>query len=77
MSTYTVVKVRKERSTDGRHRPIEGVITDTGPHNARQTENLILPGVVLAPRSSRWSRLDNGRARPDGVAEPASAAMTD
>lgn len=36
MTTYTVVKVRKETSSDGSHRHIEGVITSSGVHYTRQ-----------------------------------------
>jgi hypothetical protein len=36
MSTYTVTKVRKEQSSDGSHRHIEGVITSGGVHYTRQ-----------------------------------------
>jgi hypothetical protein len=36
MSTYTVVKVRKETSADGRHRHLEGVITSAGAHYTRR-----------------------------------------
>jgi hypothetical protein len=36
MSTYTVVKVRKETSADGRHRHLEGVITTAGVHYTRR-----------------------------------------
>jgi len=36
MATYTVVKVRKELSSDGSHRHIEGVCTDAGSHYTRQ-----------------------------------------
>ncbi len=36
ISTYTVVKVRKELSNDPSHRHIEGVITDDGTHYTRQ-----------------------------------------
>lgn len=35
MATYTVTKVRKERSADGTHRHIEGVCTDAGMHYTR------------------------------------------
>jgi hypothetical protein len=36
MATYTVTRVRKETSSDGSHRHIEGVITDAGVHYTRQ-----------------------------------------
>lgn len=36
MSTYTVVKVRKETSADRTHRHIEGVITTAGVHYTRR-----------------------------------------
>ena len=36
MSSYTVVKVRKEDSSDGSHRHIEGVITTAGVHYTRR-----------------------------------------
>jgi hypothetical protein len=36
VATYTVTKVRKERSADGSHEHIEGVCTDTGIHYTRQ-----------------------------------------
>jgi hypothetical protein len=36
VSTYTVVKVRKETSADGRHRHLEGVITTAGLHYTRR-----------------------------------------
>lgn len=36
MTTYTVIKVRKETSADGQHRHIEGVITDANVHYTRQ-----------------------------------------
>ena len=36
MASYTVVKVRKERSSDGSHRHIEGVITSGGVHYTRK-----------------------------------------
>lgn len=36
MSTYTVTKVRKELSTDGTHRHLEGVITNAGVHYTRR-----------------------------------------
>jgi hypothetical protein len=36
MSTYTVTKVRKELSSDGTHRHIEGVCTSGGTHYTRQ-----------------------------------------
>jgi hypothetical protein len=36
MATYTVTKVRKELSSDGSHRHIEGVCTDTGTHYTRK-----------------------------------------
>ena len=36
MSTYTVTKVRKELSSDGTHRHIEGVCTSNGTHYTRK-----------------------------------------
>ena len=36
MTTYTVTKVRKETSSDGKHRHLEGVITSAGVHYTRQ-----------------------------------------
>jgi hypothetical protein len=36
MASYTVTKVRKELSSDGKHRHLEGVCTDTGAHYTRQ-----------------------------------------
>lgn len=36
MATYTVTRVRKELSSDGSHRHIEGVCTSTGTHYTRQ-----------------------------------------
>jgi hypothetical protein len=36
MSSYTVTKVRKELSSDGTHRHIEGVITSSGMHYTRK-----------------------------------------
>jgi hypothetical protein len=36
MASYTVTKVRKEQSSDGTHRHIEGVCTDDGTHYTRQ-----------------------------------------
>ncbi|GAB3403448.1 hypothetical protein [Flindersiella endophytica] len=36
MSTYTVTRVRKERSEDCSHRHLEGVITDSGRHYTRR-----------------------------------------
>ncbi len=36
MTTYTVTKVRKERSADGTHRHIEGVCTSAGVHYTRK-----------------------------------------
>jgi hypothetical protein len=36
MSAYTVTKVRKERSADGSHRHIEGVISTAGVHYTRR-----------------------------------------
>ena len=36
MTTYTVTQVRKETSSDGTHRHIEGVITSAGIHYARR-----------------------------------------
>jgi hypothetical protein len=36
MATYTVVKVRKEISSDGTHQHLEGVCTDAGTHFSRQ-----------------------------------------
>jgi hypothetical protein len=36
MTAYTVVKVRKETSSDGSHRHIEGVITSAGVHYTRR-----------------------------------------
>lgn len=35
MATYIVTRVRKELSSDGRHRHIEGVCTDDGKHYTR------------------------------------------
>ncbi len=35
MATYTVTKQRKERSADGSHQHIEGVITTAGVHYSR------------------------------------------
>ncbi|MBN9183500.1 MAG: DUF3892 domain-containing protein [Microbacterium sp.] len=47
MATYTVTKVRKERSADGSHRHIEGVITDSGVHYTRaEVVNSINAGHV-------------------------------
>lgn len=36
MARYTVTKVRKERSSDGSHQHIEGVITTAGVHFTRR-----------------------------------------
>lgn len=36
MTTYIVTKVRKELSSDGTHRHIEGVCTEGGTHYTRQ-----------------------------------------
>jgi hypothetical protein len=36
VTTYTVTKVRKETSSDGQHRHLEGVITDGGTHYTRK-----------------------------------------
>ncbi len=36
MATYTVTRVRKETSSDGSHRHLEGVITDAGVHYTRR-----------------------------------------
>ncbi|GAA4481306.1 DUF3892 domain-containing protein [Microbacterium panaciterrae] len=36
LATYTVTKVRRERSADGTHRHLEGVITSTGTHYTRR-----------------------------------------
>lgn len=36
MTTYTVTKVRKQTSSDGRHRHVEGVITSGGYHYTRR-----------------------------------------
>lgn len=36
MATYTVTKVRKELSSDGTHRHIEGVCTASGTHYTRK-----------------------------------------
>lgn len=36
MATYTVTKVRKERSSDGTHEHIEGVCTAAGTHYTRK-----------------------------------------
>jgi hypothetical protein len=36
MTTYIVTKVRKESSSDGTHRHIEGVCTDGGVHYTRK-----------------------------------------
>jgi len=36
MATYTVTKVRKERSTDGSHQHLEGVCTDAPKHYTRK-----------------------------------------
>lgn len=36
MATYTVTKVRKEKSADGTHEHIEGVCTNSGVHYTRQ-----------------------------------------
>ena len=36
MAAYTVTKIRKENSSDGTHRHIEGVITDGGIHYTRR-----------------------------------------
>lgn len=36
MSTFTVTKVRKETSSDGSHKHIEGVCTSNGTHFTRQ-----------------------------------------
>lgn len=36
MASYTVTKVRKERSSDGTHRHLEGVITAAGVHYTRK-----------------------------------------
>jgi Protein of unknown function (DUF3892) len=36
MTTYTVTAVRKEESSDGTHKHLEGVITDAGTHYTRK-----------------------------------------
>jgi hypothetical protein len=36
MATFTVTRVRKELSSDGTHRHIEGVCTDVGTHYTRK-----------------------------------------
>lgn len=37
MATYTVTKVRKERSADGTHQHLEGVCTAAGQHYTRKS----------------------------------------
>lgn len=44
MTSYTVVKVRKEWSSDYKHRHLEGVITSAGNHTRKEVVDSINPG---------------------------------
>jgi hypothetical protein len=55
MSTYTVTKVRKERSADGSHRHIEGVITTANVHYTRREV------VASIDAGNTWNTSANGQ----------------
>jgi hypothetical protein len=61
MATYIVTKVRKELSSDGTHRHIEGVCTNAGVHyTRREVVNSINSG-------NKWKTSANGY---EAVIEP-------
>ena len=56
MTSYTVVKVRKETSADGRHRHLEGVITTANVHyTRREVADSIKAGIVWKSSAGGYS----------------------
>jgi hypothetical protein len=74
MATFTVVKVRKERSADGSHRHIEGVITSDGLHfTRREVVSSIDQGETWQTSAGGYTAIIHKMPyciRPDCVASP-------
>lgn len=85
MATFTVIKVRKERASDGTHRHIEGVITDDGVHyTRREVVSSIDQGDVWRTSAGGYSATigklpycvnPNCRAAPYLTTNPASTKL--